>query len=66
MLRMIFGLKREDITGEWRRSHIDKLQDLFSSPTSTRVIKSRKMEWAGHVVRMECLRVAHRVFVGEP
>jgi len=65
MLRKIFGLKREDVTRDWRRSHIDELQDLFSSPTITQVIKSRKMEWTGHIARMESQRVVHRVLVGE-
>jgi hypothetical protein len=54
MLRRIFGLKRDDITGEGRRLHIEQLNDLYSSP-NTRiilVIKSRRMRWAGHVAHI--------------
>ena len=47
VLRNIFGLRRDEVTGEWRR-----LNDLYSSPSIIRVIKSRRMRWAGHVARM--------------
>jgi len=49
VLRRIFGLKRDKVTGEWRKLHTEELNDLYSSPTIIRVIKSRRMRWAGHV-----------------
>jgi len=49
VLRRIFGPRREEISGEWRRLHSEKLNDLYSSPNIVRVIKSRRMCWAGHV-----------------
>ena len=52
VLRRIFGPRREELTGEWRRLHNEKLNDLYSSPNIVRVIKSRRMRWAGHVARM--------------
>jgi hypothetical protein len=52
VLRRIFGPKRNDVTGEWRELHNEKLNDLYCSPTIFRVIKSRRMRWAGHVARM--------------
>ena len=52
VLRRIFGPRREDVTGEWRRLHNEELNDLYSSPNIVRVIKSRRMRWAGHVARM--------------
>ena len=52
MLRRIIGPRRVEVTGEWRRLHNDELNDLFSSPNIVRVIKSRRMRWAGHVARM--------------
>jgi hypothetical protein len=60
LLRRIFGPKRNKATGVWRRLHKDELNDLFSSPNIIRVIKSRKVRWAGHVSRMGEKRVAHR------
>jgi hypothetical protein len=51
VLRGIFGLKRDGVTGEWRRLHNEELNDLYSS-SNIRVIKSRRMRWAGHVARM--------------
>jgi hypothetical protein len=62
VLRRIFGPKRDDVTGEWRRLHNEELNDLYSSPNSIRVIKSRRMRWAGHVARMGERRGAYRVF----
>ena len=52
MLRRIFGPRRDEVTGEWRRLHNEDLNDLYSSPNIVRVIKSRRMRWAGHVARM--------------
>jgi hypothetical protein len=52
VLRRIFGPKRDEVTGEWRRLHNEELNDLYSSPTIIRVIKSRRMRWVGHVARM--------------
>ena len=52
VLRRIFGLKRDEVTGEWRKLHNVELNDLYCSPNIVRVIKSRRMRWAGHVARM--------------
>ena len=52
VLRRIFGPKRDDVTGEWRRLHNEELNDLYCSPNIVRVIKSRRIRWAGHVARM--------------
>jgi hypothetical protein len=52
VLRRIFGPKRDDVTGEWRKLHNEELRDLYSSPSIVRIIKSRRMRWAGHVAQM--------------
>jgi hypothetical protein len=52
VLRRLFGSKRDEITGEWRKRHNEELHDLYSSPTNVRVIKARRMRWAGRVARM--------------
>ena len=52
VLRRIFGPRRDMVTGEWRRLHNEELNDLYPLPNIVRVIKSRRMRWAGHVARM--------------
>jgi len=52
MLRGIFGPKRDKVTGEWRKLHIEELNDLYCSPNIIRVIKYRRIRWTGHVARM--------------
>jgi hypothetical protein len=52
VLRRIFRPKRDEVSGEWRKSHNEELHDLYSSPSIIRIIKSRWMRWAGHVARM--------------
>ena len=66
VLRRIFGPRRDEVTGEWRRLHIEDLNDLYSSPNIVRVIKSRRMRWAGNVARMDEEREVYRVLVGKP
>jgi len=65
-LRRVFGPKRDEVTGEWRKLHNEELSDLYSLPSIVRVVKSRRMRWAGHVVRMGEGRDVHRVLVGKP
>jgi hypothetical protein len=52
VLRRIFGPKREEVTGEWRKLHNEELRDLYSSSNIIRIIKSRRKRWTGHVARM--------------
>jgi hypothetical protein len=66
VLRRIFGPKRDEVTGEWRKLHNKELHDLYSSPSIIRIIKSRRMRWVGHVVRMGEKRNAYRLLVGKP
>ena len=65
VLRGIVEPRRDEVTGEWRRLHNEELNDLYSSPNMVRVIKSRRMRWAGHVARMGEERGAYRVLVGK-
>jgi hypothetical protein len=65
VLRRIFGPRRDEVMGEWRRLHNEELNDLYSSPIIVRVIKSRRMRWAGHVVHMGEERGVYRVSVGK-
>ena len=65
ILRRIFGPKRGELRGAWRKLHNEELNALDSSLNNVRVIKSRKMRWAGHVVRMGERRGVYRVLVGK-
>jgi hypothetical protein len=65
-LRRVFGLKRDEVTGEWRKLHNEELNDLCSSPNIVQVVKSRRLRWAGHVAHMEEERGVQRVLVGKP
>jgi len=65
-LKRIFGPKRDEVVGEWRKLHKEKLNDLYSSPSILRVIKSRRMIWVGHVAHMGEERGVYRVLVGKP
>ena len=66
VLRRIFGPRRDEVMGEWRRLHNEELNDLYCSPNIVRVIKSRRMRWAGHVASMGEERGVYRVLVGKP
>jgi hypothetical protein len=66
VLRKIFGPKRDEVTGEWRKLHIEELHDLYCSPNIVRVIKSRRMQWARHVARMVGEESRIQGLVGEP
>jgi len=66
VLRRLFGPKRDEVTGEWRKLHNEELNDLYCSPNILRVIKSRRMRWAGHVARMGEGRGMYRILVGKP
>jgi hypothetical protein len=65
VLRRIFGPKRDEVTGEWRKMHNEELHILYSSPNIIRQIKSRRMRWAGHVVSMGEERNVYRVLNGK-
>jgi len=65
-LRRVFGPKRDEVTGEWRKLHNEKLRDLYSLPNDVRVVKSRIMRWVGHVERMGEGRGVHSFLVGKP
>jgi hypothetical protein len=65
VLRRVFGPKRDEVTGEWRRLHNEELYALCSSPNAIRLIKSRRLRWIGHVARMGERRAAYRVLVGK-
>jgi hypothetical protein len=66
VLRRIFESKRDEVTGEWRNLHNEELNDLYSSPIIVRVIKSRRMRWAGYVARTGKGRGVYRVLMGKP
>jgi hypothetical protein len=65
-LREIFGPKRDEVTGEWRKLHNEELRYLYSSPSIIRIIKPKSMRLAGHVARMGEKRNAYRLLVGKP
>jgi hypothetical protein len=62
----VFGPKRDEVTGEWGKLRNAELNDLYSLPNIVRVVKSKRMRWAGHVARLGEGRVVHRVLVGKP
>jgi hypothetical protein len=62
----IFGCKRDEVTGEWRKLHKEELNELYSSPNIIRVIKSRRIRWVGHVTYMRERRGLYRVLMGKP
>jgi hypothetical protein len=64
--RRIFGSKRDEVTGEWRKLHSEELHNVYSSPDIIRQVKSRRMRWAAHVARMGEDRKLHRVLVEKP
>jgi len=66
VLRRIFGTKRDEVTGEWRKLHNEELNDLYCSPNIVRVMKSRRMRWMGHLALMGEGRGVYRVLVGKP
>ena len=66
MLRTVYGPKRDEVTGEWRKLHNEELSDLYSLPNIVWVVKSRRMRWAGHVARMGQGRGGYRVLMGKP
>jgi hypothetical protein len=63
VLRTIFGPRRDEVMGEWRKLHNEELHNLYSSPNIIRMIKSRRMRWAGHVARMGETRNAYSILV---
>ena len=67
ILSNVYGkVKRDEVTGEWRKLHNEELSDLYSLPSIVRVLKSRRMRWAGHVARMGEGRGVYSVLVGKP
>jgi len=66
MVRRIFGHKREEVVGSWRRLHDEELHDLYASLNIIRVMKSRRMRWMGHVAHMRKMRNVYKFWVGKP
>jgi hypothetical protein len=65
VLRRIFGPRRDEVTGDWRKHHNEELHNLYSSLNRITMIKSKRMRWAGHVARMGKKRNAYRILVGK-
>jgi hypothetical protein len=63
ILKRIFGPKRDEVTGGWRKLHNEELHNLYSSPSIISIIKSRRMRWTGHIARIWTRRNAYRIFV---
>jgi hypothetical protein len=66
VLKIIFGPKTDEVTGEWRKLHNEEFHILYSSRNVIRKIKSRRMKWAGYVARVGEERIVHKVLVGKP
>jgi hypothetical protein len=66
VLGRIFGPKRDEVTGEWRKLHNKELHELYTSPSIIRIIKCRRMKWVGHVAQIGGKRNAYRLLVGKP
>jgi hypothetical protein len=66
VLRRIFGPKRDEVRGEWRKMHNEEIHNLYSSPDIIRQVKSRRMRWAGHVARMGEERKVNKVLMVDP
>jgi hypothetical protein len=66
VLKRIFGPKRDEVTGEWRKLHNEEFRDLYSSPSIIRILKSRRLGWTGHVARLWEKRNAYRLLEGKP
>jgi hypothetical protein len=66
VLKRIYGPKRDEVTGGWRKLHNEELHNVYSSPSIIKMIKSRRMRWAGHVGQMGAKRNAYRILVENP
>jgi hypothetical protein len=66
VLRRIFGPKRDEVTGGWRKLHNEELYNLYSTQSIIKIFKSRRMRWAWHIARMGEKRNSYRILVGEP
>jgi hypothetical protein len=66
VLRNIFGPERDEVMGRWREPHNEELCDLYTSPSIIRIIKSKRMMWAGHVAQIREKRIMYRLFIGNP
>jgi hypothetical protein len=66
VLRKIFGPRRKQVAGGWRRLHNKELHNLYDSPNVIRLIKARRVRWAGHVVGMEEMRNAYKILFRKP